>query len=825
MNRTMLRFLPFLTLSLLLAGPLQAQPRGGAPGGNPGGTITGTAVDSTTGDPLVAVTVAVWNAADSSIVTGTIGQKDGTFAVGGIKPGRYYVRLTYIGYLRRQIDNIEIRPGAEALSLGRVALMQDPSVQSEVVVTAQKRFMQVGIDRTTYQTKDLLVANGGTATDLLRNIPSVEVDANGAVNLRGSTNLVVQINGRPVMLNGASLATFLQGLPANAIERIEVIPNPSAKYDPEGMSGIINIVMKQDAGKRGFSGGVNGSVGSTGTANLGGNVSYGDGPWSLFANYGFNRGARLNTSSRYVQNVSTLTGERISGNDTGSRLSHVFTTSVDYMIAPGQSLFVSGMINAGAGDDLGRTMTTTLDPAGAVIGSYDRLGSGHRDDFGADGRLGYKWTMEPMKQELSVEGRFRMDSDRDEDDFTQRSLQTDGTPVGTPSLQRTTSTQKNRSLMAQADYFMPLLEGKLEAGYKGERQNLDNAIFSESFDQSQGEFMPDVQINNEFDFEQVVHAGYLQIGREFGPLGVQVGLRGESVTTNFHLLTNDSNYANDYTSLFPSAFLTYKPIEDLLFKASYSKRINRPGVWSLNPFASFDNPRFRRTGNPALRPEYTHAFEFGVTHFTDATTFSINPFYRNTVDAIRRLEFFDSTGVGTTTFVNFDRNETYGADVIGTLRLGESFSGMLNLSGYQSINDATSVEPGMGVETFIWNVRANITAQLPWDLESQLTYFYRPPMEIEGGTVASHQMLDLALQKKLFEGRGRVGIRVADPFATMGFHIERTADGYFQETDFRWNSRALFLTFSYNFGSPSQPRRDRPTQQRPAGSEDPMGGM
>lgn len=823
MTRMIPRAFLLLCTCIALASAAVAQPRTGAA---PGGVITGTVIDSATSEPLIAVTVAIWNAADSTIVTGGIAQKDGSFTISGLRPGRYYARLTYIGYLRRQIDRIEIRPGAGPVALGTIALRQDPSVQEEVVVTARRRFMSVGIDRTTYETKDLLVASGGSATDLLRKIPSVDVDANGNVNLRGSTNLVVQMNGRPVMLNGASLATFLEGLPANSIERIEVIPNPSARYDPEGMSGIINIVMKQNSGSRGVSGGVNGSAGTTGSFNIGGNVSYGDGPWNIFGNYGFNRRTRSSTLERYVQDLQNLTAERFAGPDTGSRMSHVVNTSIDYAISPEHSLFLSTMVNSSAGDNSGVSVTTNLDASGATTSSYDRVGNNESDDIGFDARLGYKWTMEPTKQELNVEWRYSMETDDESNIFTQRDLLSDGTPSGaTPSRQRTASDERNRSASAQVDYFMPFLEGKLEAGYKGELQQIDNTIFSESFDQSRGEFMPDAQINNQFDFDQLVHAGYLQIGREFGPLGVQVGLRGEQVETNFHLLNNDSTYNNAYNSLFPSAFLSYRPIDELQLKASYSKRINRPRTWSLNPFSNFDNPRVRRSGNPALKPEYTHAFEFGITHFGEVTTLSISPFYRETVDAIRRFEIFDSTGVANVTFVNFDRNESYGADVTGTIRLGEAFTGMLSFSGFQSVNDAGNIETGLGVGAFSWNMRGNVSAQLPWDLEGQLTYFYRAPFEVEGGRIESMQSADIALQKKLFDGRARIGVRVSDPLKGMGFHIRRGDGRFLQETHNTWNSQAAFLTFSYNFGSPvRQPRRDRGSQND-GGGEDPMGGM
>jgi hypothetical protein len=224
---------------------------GGGPGGAPGagGTIAGTVVDSATGEPLRVATVAIFSAIDSTMITGALTERDGGFSIAGLRPGSYYARISFLGYALRFVEGISISRGEPNVTLGRIELSPDAVKGQEVSVTARRDFMTVEIDRTSYKAADMPVAAGGNATDVLRNIPAIEVDVDGNVSLRGNQNVVVLLNGRTLSMSGDALTSFLQNLPANSIDRIEVIPNPSAKYDPEGMSGIINIVLKEQGSR------------------------------------------------------------------------------------------------------------------------------------------------------------------------------------------------------------------------------------------------------------------------------------------------------------------------------------------------------------------------------------------------------------------------------------------------------------------------------------------------------------------------------------------------------------------------------------------------
>jgi outer membrane receptor protein involved in Fe transport len=797
---------------------LAQRPGGGSPGAAQG-SVSGIVVDGATGTPLPVATVAIRSSRDSSLVTGTLAAKDGSFSASGLRPGRYYARISYVGYATRFID-IAITPGSPQVDLGKVELSTDASVKPDVVVSAQREFMTVAIDRTIYRTADMPVVAGGSATDVLRNVPQVDVDIDGNVSLRGSQNVVIQINGRPSMLSGQQLTNFLQGLPANSIERIEVIPNPSAKYDPDGMSGIINIVLKQET-NRGLSGGINGSIGTRNNYNIGGNISYGQGPWNIYANYGFNLFSRQGAGTRSQQNLLVNPPNYLDqlSSDTNRWISHVLNGSVEYAFDQKNSLALNTMLNLRGGGSSGLSRYFQRNVNRDLTSRYNRSTDDDRDGLEMEYRLSYRWIPEATKHELSAELRYGVDNDDETGNYLQQDLNLNETPMNaTPLHQQTKEKNDERGITLQVDYTRQLWEGaRLEAGYKGESEKTSSSLSSESFDYTSGAFLPDTSVNNTFDYDKQIHAVYTNIGEEFGSFGAQAGLRLEQALTTFDLKTTSSSFDNDYFSIFPSAFISYRPIDAIQLKASYSKRINRPWTHALNPFISQSDPTFRQIGNPNLKPEYIHSFEFGITHTTDLTTVTLTPFFRRTVDVIRRYGTLDSNGVATATFRNFDRNDNYGADLIGSIRLGEKLSAFASFSAFQTVTDPGSSDQTDRAEGFVWTARANVSFQIIPGLDAQMSWFYRAPQPIEGGgRVGSFSSGDFALQQKLFDNRGRLGLRVSDPFNQMGFNIQRADSTGVFSFERKPQSRTLYLTFSYSFGSQERRAQRRPgTQQQP----------
>lgn len=822
------------TLSILtalltfIAAPAGAQERPGRPaeGRMAGLTVSGAVVDAATGEPIPSATVAVWRAADSTLATGTVATDNGRFVIEGIRPGRYYVKVSFIGYETATVDDVNLSPQQPRTDLGTIRLAVDTAMLDEVEITAERDFMEVHIDKNVYNTKDQLVSQGGSATDVLRNIPAVEVDMDGQISLRGNQNVAVLINGRPAQMTGQMLASFLGGLPANTIERVEVIPNPSARYEPDGMSGILNIVLKRDA-DIGLGGSITAGTGTQDRANLSGMLSLGKGPLSARANYGFRYGLRDSEGTRFNEYRFTDAFEYLEVLNTGERSmqSHSLGLNVDYRLGNKNTLSASSMVNlrGGNGDD----RNAYAEWAAAVDSTlYARHTEDEDRDLNLDFGLAFRRVIDPTKHELTVDLRYERQHEDEEQNYWQEEILRGADPRIT-TRERSEMGERVHSTSLQIDYLRPLgREGKLEAGYKGSLQRLETDFFAEFFDDVLGAYVPDVNQNNAFVFDEQIHAAYGIIGQQWGPVGAQVGVRLEQAMTTFELETTGTAYDNDYFSIFPSAFLTYKLSDAHQFRLSYSKRINRPRVSGrfnqLSPFTDLSDPLYRRVGNPYLKPEYTHSMELTYTLTGRQTSLSLSPYFRRTVDVIRSIESVDPNGVTTVTFQNLDESSSWGAEAIGTLRLGSRVNAFASFNAYRVNTDASSLSSALSNDAFGWATRLNATVKVTPTLDVQASWFYRAPMDVEQGRMGAMSWTDVALRQQLFRNKASLSLRVNDPFRMSGFHMERDTPTFYLKNTREWDSPSLGLTLTYNFGQQDRSRNfnRRREQQESGGFEE-----
>lgn len=812
---------------------VRAQERGGWQGGSPGGgpsgpsngQVRGVVQDATTGTPIEMATVAVWNAVDSTLATGAVTTADGVFEIEGLRPGRYSLKVSFIGYGTAPVYGVVVTPQSPRFDAGVIRLTEDTAALGEVEVSAERDFMEVRIDRTIYNTKDQIVSDGGSASDVLRNIPSVEVDMEGRISLRGNQNVAVLINGRPSQMTGDMLASFLQGLPASTVERIEVIPNPSARYDPDGMSGILNIVLKQRV-ETGLSGALTAGGGTRGEYNASGMVGYNRGALNARLNYGLRKGTREREGERYNEFRFATPYAYLETLSTGSReiFAHTFNGNVDYRLGEHNALSLSGLLSTRdvQGDDLNAYSEWVADLAERT--RYDRTSLETGAALNMNVGLAFRRVLDPSRHEFVAEAQYDNGWDDEDQEYRQELLRPDADPVLT-ELERSELGERTGSTTLQVDYVRPLgKDGKLETGYKGTLQQLDSDIFSERFDLATGAFAPDSELDNTFTFDEQVHAGYGTIGQQFGAVGVQAGVRLEQALTTFYLSSTSTSYENDYFSIFPSAYLTYKLGEVHQLRASYSKRINRPRVsgWfnQLNPISDRSDPHFRRVGNPYLKPEYIHSTELTYTLTTKRTMLSVSPYYRRTVDVIRFLNEVDAQGVTTLTFKNLDMSESWGAEVISTLRFGERLNGFASFDLYRVATDGSSVEASLSNDAYGWSTRLNGTVKLTGTLSTQLSLFYRAPMDVEQGRMGSMTRSDIAFRQQLFGKRASLSVRVEDPFALAGFNMTRDTPTFYFENVNRWHARALNLSFTYNFGQQDRNMARRQGPPREQGGAD-----
>ena len=807
MRRTLLP-----ALVLLGAVTLQAQTPAPRPAGPPPtgpGEVRGVATSAEAKTPIARAAVSVHNVADSTLVTGDFAGADGSFHIRGLRPGAYYVRVTSIGYkpLRQRFS---ITPAAPAVDVGTVALDRSAVVLQGVEVTAEKPAIAVEPDRNTYRAKDVAPA-AANASEVLDAVPSVQVDGEGKVSYRGNENVAVQINGRPTPLKGTQLAAYLKSLPSNIVERVEVVPNPSAKYDPEGMAGIINIVLKSNV-DLGMSAGFNGQIAEADRYNTGGNFGYQAGPLALATSLGIYRDRRdvagVNDRQRFDSAGSFVseTDQDIDGINGGRGQN--FTASADYKVTPRDMLSNALTINHRTGIDDAVSSYTELDSSRRFVGAFNRPRDNDTKGLMFDWTTAFRRTFEPRKHELSSELRYNRSRD---EDFT--ALWTE--PLGGSPLARETDATDalTRQLSGQLDYTRPLGMVKLETGYKGTARWLSRDFDVFKDDSGSGRWTRSA-LSNALDFDETVHAVYGVLTRPVGKkVQLQGGLRAEQASRTFSLAAPAQRYPYDYRSLFPSGVVMFNPSDATQLKASYSRRIRRPGTQELNPFPSFFDAQNVFLGNPALKPEYTDAIELGWTRNMKLGMLQLAPFYRRTTNVIRveinTADTVDSREVTSVRFRNLATSSSWGTDLNGQLRLGPKFNGFASFNVFRMVTDGGSSSV-VGSDAVTWSTRLNATSQLTQSLSAQAAWFYRAPMKIERGKFSAFQGLNFSLRKKVDGDKAVVGFRVNDPFNTNRMKIVAGDDRVLQLTSRSFGVRSAWLTFQYNYGQAPKIRETQP---------------
>lgn len=822
MRRTLFAALGLLVVTSANVGlAQQGRPTTPPPSGN--GELRGVIAAAEGNVPLAHAGVAVRSSADSVLVAGAITGENGVFHIRGLRPGAYYLRVTLIGFApqRRQFT---LTPAAPIHDAGTIAMAHVAVALQGVEVTEDRPTMTIEPDRNTYRAKDVAPA-ASNASEVLDAVPSVQVDGEGKVSLRGNENVAIQINGRPSPIRGPQLAAYLKGLPANIVERVEVIPNPSAKYDPDGMAGILNIVLKQDA-DLGLSAGLNLGMAETDRYNAAGNVGYQSGPLTVFSNLGVYSDDReivgINDRERFdaVRSLMSVTAQDIDGR-TGGKGQNLSTT-VDYRLTPKDVLSNVLTINRRHGSDGQVSNYTELDESRTPVDFYNRPRNTDTRGLMFDYSLAHKRTIEPRKHELSSELRFNRSHDEDGSVFWKQPLTSSGGAAGFPIEGENNFTDAlTKQFTAQLDYTRPLGSSlKLETGYKGNARWLDRDFTVETDSSGDGVWTRS-DLSNAFEFDESVHAAYGVLSRNAGKVQLQAGLRAEHASRNFALVDATEDFPYTYTSLFPSGVVMYSPSEATQLKMSYSRRIRRPGTQELNPFPSFFDLQNVFIGNPQLNPEYTDAIELGMSRTGKRGSIQFSPFYRHTSDIIRvdinTADTVNTREVTSITFQNLATSNSWGADLNGSLRFGPKFNGFSSFNVFKMVTDGGS-ESAVGSSAVTWSARFNGTSQLTQTFSVQASYFYRAPMNIERGRFEAFHGMQFSMRKKLNGDKAVVGLRFNDPFNTNRLRVNVGDDNVQQLTVRKFGVRSAWLTFQFNYGQAPkvrEPRPEQPTDTRP----------
>ncbi len=846
-----LRF-PLLLVLLALTASASAQ-------GRPAGSVTARVVDAATGEPLPSATLALYAGSDSSFATGGATGLDGTVTIDPVGAGSYSARVSFIGYESVEVPEFAVAAGAPT-ALGEIRLAEGAELLEEAEVVAARDFVEQQADRTVYNVQEQAVTAGGSALETLQTLPSLEVDTDGNVSLRGNQNVVIQINGRPTPVRGAFLAALLRQIPADKVERVEVIPNPSAKYEPDGMSGIVNIVLAEGT-DRGLSGGLTFGAGTEFSGNLGANLSYQKGDWDLNGQYGLRygeRGVSITSNQSLINGTPILNQIGTTDNDD---LSNFFNGSATYTLSEGTTLAAEGSLGlrsngsdglteftrTSAGDVVLSERATTNDgdglngdlalvfrrqfpDAGASAGGgQGGTGGGGRGRGGFGGPRGGGGTQ--SGHELAVETRYTHNANDGLGLFVDSGGQV-VVPGGSLRAPFTSQLQDetNDEASFQVDYTRPVGDVKLEVGSKltSEWVGSDSQVES---GQDMGSLVPDLNQTNAFDYDRQIAAVYLQAARGFGKLQLQGGLRAEHARRGFDLSTEipdgfrppdapdlDLDATDQsYTSLFPSAFVTYAFEPGSLVKASYSRRINRPRTFFLNPFPDLSDTTFVRVGSPTLRPEYTDSFELTLQYKFFAT---LTPFYRRTTDVISRRVFTNDNGTALFYPGNLDSESNAGADL--TL-FGQFLGGALRGFASGSLYQAVTTDPNPGeadTKALAFDARTSLQFKVREGTEIQGFVFYRGARKTVDGERGAFVFSNIGINQTLSD-RLRLAARVNDPFGLAKFEFNTNDGTFLRDTSFNPSIQSASFTLTYTFGSgQNRPQPQQPQQPQQGGMDD-----
>lgn len=813
----------YLVLVLLILFPFsgfgQEKPSGKPVGQGPVkiGIISGNVLDDQSGQPVPFVSVAAYRLPDSTVTGGVLSDEKGKFRITELPPGKYTLRFSSVGYKTWFLPPVIIKPDEPSIQTGPIRLAPGATRLKEVNITSEAPELINTIDKKVYSVEKNIVNTGGTVTEVLNNIPSVTVDIDGKVALRGSENVTILIDGKPSGMLGNDRRAVLQQIPASAVDQIEVITNPSAKYDAEGMAGIINIKTKRDKFK-GTNGNASVGVGSNNKYNLNLNGNDRSPIRNIYANYTFRHEDRFHngegTQYNYLPGIQDYSWFSESNGESSSNV-HTGRFGIDYYLSPQNTLGANVGITSRSEDDPQNFNYFFYDSAGNLNSSFFRQDQTTESNGNFDANLDYKHVWKHNKAEFTATAGY---SRNERDDYSQFKNSLSG--FNGPPYQVSDNTGLFQNLVAQADIAWPVKNsGKIEGGLKSTLRQVDNDQVVSNLEESTGDYIADVRFSDQFVYDEQVIAAYSMYSGSFKKFDYNVGVRAEQTLVDIQSKQSGQSTSNDYINLFPSVFLKYNIPSSQEVQFSYSRRINRPDSRQLNPYTDFSDSLSIRYGNPYLNPELIHSLELAYAWNWKSNSITSSVYYRHTDDLISRYRSVDTlTGISTMTQVNFSSSDNIGWETILRLQAGKWGTVMTSFNIYSNRINADNINPELQSEATQWNARVNFNGKITPTTSLQVTVNYLSPMVSPVSEVKGMSGVDAGIRQEIWKGKGSVNFNVTDIFFTRKFQIHNFSE-YHDYNGIRIReSRVAMLTLSYRFGKAEMGQR-RKNRQDQRGSE------
>lgn len=770
-----------------------------------GQSIKGKVLNSDN-QPLEFVSVRLFSSVDSTVVSGAFSDINGDYLIEKVSMGEFYLKYTIANHEAQEIP-VSIQNKSQVI-IPTISMSLDATIDiDEVTASGSLDVLKAGIDKKIYSVEDDISVKGGSVNDVLNNIPSIEIDQDGNISLRGDANVTILIDGRPSALVAGDGQNMLDALPANSVERIEVVTNPSARYDPDGTSGIINIVLKKNKLK-GFNGLVSGTAG-TGKqyeGNLA--LAYRNNRFNLYTNYSFNyyegfRNFYSNLERDVTSDSTTLLNQAREGNDL--RSSHTLVFGIDYQFDDRNSFGFSATGSIGRRERDGLMQNSLYADNENLSDLWTRESYDPRGNKNFDVNLNYKHGFRKEKGDITLNVNQSVSEQKVEGFYEELYYDSYGILNSLAPLNQQLENTKNQLITTAQTDVTRLFKGiKARAEFGGKIIVSEDSqdTYSESRDTISGEFYEDTVANFRYTYNEEIYSLYGVFGQELGKFKYQVGVRGEYAKQIPYLINTGEKINNEYLNLFPSAHIKYDLNKVSQLSVSYSRRINRADSRQLNPFTSYADPFNLRSGNPELQPEYVDSYDAGYSFTKKKLIFSFSVFHRRTKDVINRVKYYYDDNTSKVTYENIDRSVSTGAETVIIYKPFKWMKNTLSFSG--NYIDYTNLDPNANWNNdgFTYGLKYVLSVDFWKNTASfQVNARYSGPRVSPQGIVQRRSGIDASVEKRFLNKRLSIGMRATDIFNRVGFEMALNQEGVRQDSEFKWLTRRFFITASYQFGN------------------------
>ena len=805
------RFLMMVILVLSIAGAVfsQVPPQGNYPGAAnmmKNGKIIGKIIDASTNTPMEYANVTVYRQQDAKLVTGGISNAAGSFVIGELPYGAYYVEAAFIGFQKITVKDIKIIPNTTTIDMGTIKLTASNHQLGTVDVVADRPRIEYKIDKKVINVANDINAAGGTAVTALENTPSVEVDIDGNVSLRGSTSFTVLIDGRPSVLTGSDA---LKQIPSSVIQNIEIITNPSVKYDPDGSAGIINIVMKKNV-ISGINGVVNVNMGTGQKYGTDMTLNYKTKKYNLFlgANWNDNTDFGTNKSTRETYLNDTTTYLTTNGRRNQTRGGQQLKAGFDYFLTDNTSLTLSAQIGkfnfdgSGGGNLHKYYLPASVDTFSIQDNNSSRYGNTVSTDASFLTKFNESGTHK-LEGTFTYRNRDGKSSENIDEYLSDANYGKSSTYI---SQVVTNDNSNSKDYRMKMDYTLPLASGrKFEAGVQSRMERETEDFNFTNFGVNNPLF------SSGMNYKEDIHSVYSTYSGGAKTFQYMLGLRGEYTNRSIEDSKITTPFKLNRFDVFPSAHFSYELENKNQLMTSYSRRINRPDGRDLDPFPSYQNQYSIRTGNPNLKPEYTDSYELSFIRNFDQSFLSFETYYRTTNNLITRIQ--KQVGqISYMTMDNLNRDYSMGGEIMGNI----NFTKWLLVNTSFTLYDYKISGQVLGVsidkESINYSGRLNATVKFTPDSRLQLTGFYRGPSVSAQGDQKGMMVTNLSYRQDFMKKKLSASISVRDLFGTARMEGTSSGEGFKSTFKMAREPRVVMLTLSYKINNYKMDREAKPGQ-------------